>query len=340
MNIKVGYSIDDVMLKPKLSKISSRSLVDTSVDLGKGVKLSLPLITSNMKTIAGLKMARAISDLGGLGLLHRFMPHSEIVGILKELLANAPNRTVGGSVGAKEEDKTLVDRMVNEAGCKIICVDLAHGHSKICFKMTEWIAKKYPQVLLISGNVSTGEGAKYLHNAGADAIRVGQGSGSLCTTRVETGNGVAQMTALSDCFNTSFPLINNARKFKIIADGGIKNSGDAVKCLVYSDAVMVGRILAGTEETPVEAYYDNIDGCKYKAYEGSSTHKNHHIEGVKTRVPYKGPVAPVIENFMQGIRSGCSYQGAENLEQLKENPEFIQISSAGWIESQPHIHLR
>lgn len=332
MKITVGHTFDDLLLRPKYSNINSRSDIDTSVDLGKGIKLKIPIISANMKNITEEKMAQTIANLGGLALLHRFMPWKDIAIYYTKCIGDKEERRnhIGCSVGIQKDDFKLVDSLV-DAGCKIICVDVAHGHHANCGKMTEYIAKKYSNILLIAGNIATADGAKYLHQAGANVIKAGVGPGSLCSTRIETGNGVAQITALDDVYTES---LNYSPSFKIIADGGIKNAGSIVKGLCFSHAVMLGNLLAGTNEAPgVEV---NIDGTRYKEYSGSSTYKSKYIEGVSALVKLKGPVTPIIEKLMEGLRSGMSYQGVGNLEDLKKDPEFVLISNAGLIESHPN----
>jgi len=322
-----GLTFDDVLLVPKFSSIESRSSIDLSTVLceKKDFRLSLPIISANMKTVTDGFVAHAMACLGGYGFVHRFMSVEENVqGVM-------PFReTVGCSVGARDGEKVRADALIL-IGIKHICVDLAHGDSKMAFDMVHYIAKKYPDVILVAGNVSTLEGAKRLVDAGADAIRVGIGPGSLCTTRIETGNGVPQLTALEDVYNYRMAC---SGKFGIIADGGIKNSGDIVKALCFSDAVMVGNLIAGSDETPGQVV--EIDGKKYRRYEGSSTHKNSHIEGVKALVPARGPLLHVIKRLAEGIRSGLSYQGARNLSELRRNPEFIRISALGIRENNHH----
>jgi len=366
MNIREALCADDVLLVPKYSEIISRSQVDLSVDLGKGIKLKCPIVSANMSNISGPQMAKAISDLGGLALLHRFMEYEEIMKTFVSLVENEPWRKdfIGCSIGVQEKDKELAKNLVS-AGCKIICIDIAHAHSKMGLEMTKYIHETYPDVLLIVGNVATYSGYKVLSDNGADVVKCGIGSGSICSTRIETGNGVPQLTALSDiyeqaihkeniindlhilnCYESGGPsyllikdritrLQNEAEnRAKIIADGGIRRAGDACKYLCFSDAVMLGNVLAGTDEAPGDTFV--IDGVTHKTYAGSSTHKSNHIEGVVGLVPSKGPVKKVVESFLEGIRSGCSYQGVSNLEDLKKNPEFVRISSAGLIESHPH----
>lgn len=348
IKIRDGLCFDDVMLIPKYSDVSSRKLVDLSVDLGKGIKLEIPIISANMSNVTGVDMAIALANLGGLPILHRFYPTAEEQ-ISNFKLVKKSVELVGCSVGVQADDVSLTDALVDN-GCKILCVDIAHGDSAHGSKMTEYIAKKYPEVLLISGNVATHWGAVTLHNAGADVIKVGVGGGSLCTTRIETGNGVPQLTALDDVYGYSREVetirvvtpksghdemrFTGKRRFKVIADGGIRRAGDIVKALCFADTVMLGNLLAGTDEAPGNII--TIDGLPYKEYAGSSTHKTGHVEGVAALVRCKGSVAGVIRSLLEGVRSGLSYQGAHNLEELRKFPEFVSISNAGLTESHPH----
>jgi IMP dehydrogenase/GMP reductase len=223
------------------------------------------------------------------------------------------------------------------------------------------ISNKYPQILLIAGNVATGSAAKRLWQVGADIVKVGVGPGSLCTTRIETGNGVPQLTALMDVYtakkdlekelyNKTAKKTNNIewlttdqlaqsniikiRKLMIMADGGIKSAGDIVKALCFADLVMIGNMFAGTEESPGTTIIR--DGIAYKEYVGSSTHKTNHIEGVEAIVPYKGKFTDILTKILEGIKSGCSYQGVSSLLELREDPQFIRITNAGLKESNHH----
>lgn len=328
MNIKIGLTYDDLLLIPKYSEIKSRDDIDLSVDLGKGIKLRSPIISANMASITGSKMAQVMANLGCLALLHRFTPYEDIISDFKKLIAQNNNNTnyIGCSVGVQEKDYLFVNNLV-EAGCKIICVDVAHAHYKAAGDITKYIAKKYPEILLISGNVATKEGTSYLHNNGADIVKIGLGNGALCNTRIMTGNGVPSLTALEECYSVDC---------KIISDGGLKNSGDITKSLCFSDAVMLGSLLAGTDETPGIEIWDPKEQCFYKEYKGSSTHKEKYIEGVSTYKKCKGPVKDVIKKLEEGLRSGMSYQGVSNLIDLKKDPQFVSISHAGLIESHPH----
>lgn len=327
---KKGYVFDDVLLIPKLSAIDTRAKVDTSVDLGKGIKLSIPVVSANMKHVTEVDMAKAIALAGGLPLLHRFCTLEEQITMFKHSVISNDECFVGSSLGVKEEDKQRAAALVN-AGCRVLCVDVAHGHSTLALKMTEYLAKTYPKVLLIVGNVATGAGTKALMNAGANVIKVGIGGSGVCTTRIETGNGVPQLTALEEAREAIWN-----KEVKLIADGGIRRAGDMVKALVYADAVMVGSLLAGTNEAPGSII--EVDGRKYKEYAGSSTLKKDHIEGVSALVSLKGSVKDVLKKLMQGVRSGCSYQGAKDLAELRAVATFVVMSSAGLTESHPHTH--
>lgn len=342
LKIKKGYTFDDVLLIPAYSSIISRKDVNTKVNLGKGIILDIPIISANMQTVTGWEMAATLSSYGGMPILHRFfesdskylMEYSKSISTSFSFVTNnnySPNKSlVGVSVGVQESHKNLIEKFIN-AGCKIICVDVAHGDSSRCIDMTRWINYNCPDILLISGNVATAEGAHRLADAGADVIKLNIGNGSLCTTRIETGNGVPTLTAISDVAEWRSKSKYNV---KLICDGGMRKAGDIVKALCFTDCVMLGNLLAGTSEAPGETII--IDDVQYKRYVGSSTHKANHIEGVEALVKSKGPVKLVIDKLMDGIKSGCSYQGASSIKELQDEPEFIEISNSGLIESHPH----
>jgi IMP dehydrogenase len=335
LNITEGLSYDDVLLVPQYSEIETRSpeRVSLAVKLPKiGTELKHPIVPANMKTVFGEEMAKAVYLSRGLGFLHRFMPIEEQKSILSRLWIKHKDNLfnhIGSSVGVKKEDYENVPQLI-DIGAKIICIDIAHGDSKLCVDMCRFISTKYPKVLLVAGNVATETGARRLWDNGADVVKCGIGGGSLCSTRIQTGNGMPMITSLDQ--------VQNAKtKFKdklIIADGGVKDSGDCTKALVLADLVMAGNLFAGTEEAPGTKI--TKDGILYKEYAGSSTHKSSHVEGVTTFVPYKGMYTSVLDKLLQGIRSGMSYQGVDNLVDLKENPQFVKISSAGYRESIPH----
>lgn len=343
--IRESLTFDDVLLVPQYSTLESRSQVDLSVNIN-GFKFTHPIIPANMQTVTGLDMSRFIVKSGGLAILHRFMDVREQIDIVREI---DNSRLAGGldnfavSVGIKNSDKDIISSFA-DVGVRIMCIDVAHGDSLQCSDMVNWIKSKYPYVTVIAGNVATGSGAKRLWEAGANVVKVGVGPGSLCTTRIETGNGVAQLTALMEVAKEQKQLVELERTrppgykknltYPFIADGGVKNAGDIVKALCFADMVMVGNLFAGTDEAPGELL--QMGGHSYKRYVGSSTHKTNHIEGVAAMVPCKGPAEQVLTKLLEGLRSGCSYQGVDNLVDLKDNPVFMKISNAGLQESHPH----
>jgi IMP dehydrogenase len=350
MHILDGLTFDDLLLIPKYSEISSRNMVDLSVNIS-GLKFSHPIIPANMKTITGKRMAEAVYNSGGLAILHRFMDIEEQLNIIKEFAEIDSQREyyvtndsliakdsllshVGISVGIKEEDKENIKKFI-ELGIKIICVDIAHANSLGAVEMVRYIKNNYPDILLIAGNVATFGGAYRLFEAGADIVKAGVGNGALCTTRIETGAGVPQMTALDDCYSAKLSFQEETgKKVYLISDGGISNIGSIVKALCFADMVMMGNMFAGCEETPGPILQQN--GIMYKEYVGSSTHKSSHIEGVKALVNIKGSFSSILEKIKDGLTSGCSYQGCDNLEKLKDNPKFVKITNNGLIESYPH----
>lgn len=331
--IRESYCFDDLLLVPKFSTVSSRSKVDLSVKI-RDFTYSHPFIPANMKTITGKEMAASIAKSEGLALLHRFMPIKEQIETASSLVKEFGEAHIGVSVGVKENDKEYVDRFVG-AGIRVICIDIAHGHSAHGIGMSKWIRERHPNVLLISGNVATGGGAEALWKAGADVVKVGVGSGSLCSTRIMTGNGVPQMSALMEVANVREKLQREiGRPISFISDGGAIVPGDFTKALCFADMVMSGHSFAGCNETPSPSKM--IDGVLHKEYVGSSTHKTSNIEGVEAWVPAKGTFAEMLTKLQENLQSGCSYQGSHNLTQLKNEPEFVRITSAGMKESTPH----
>jgi len=340
--IREGLTFDDVLLVPQHSTVESRSKVDISVNWG-GLHFAHPIIPANMKTVTGEDMALKIIKSGGLAILHRFMDVKEQLQIANRVFDNHGNENFAVSIGIKPADREVVTQF-RDAGIRILCLDVAHGDTNNCAEMVSWIKDKHNDMFVIAGNVATGEGARRLWNAGADVVKVGVGPGSLCTTRIETGNGVPQLTALMEVAEIQRQLNElertrhypgeKRRYYPFIADGGIKSAGDIVKALCFADMVMVGNLFAGCEEAPGKRIV--IDGMSYKEYVGSSTHKTNHIEGVAALVPYKGTFHDILTKLIEGLRSGCSYQGAHNLTELKDNPAFIRITNAGLKESHPH----
>jgi IMP dehydrogenase len=331
-----GYTFDDVLLIPKHSNIESRSCVETCLELPRGINLTIPLVSANMKTVTGVKMAQTIKTLGGLAILHRFGEYDDL--IQDFVTANIPQTpgALGASVGIKPKDYGQVNALYR-VGCRIICVDVAHGDHSAVAEFVSNIRAKFTDLCIIAGNVVTESGANLLWEAGADIIKVGVGPGSLCTTRVETGNGYPQLSALQNVTHGVYRPREEGGKTiypMFIADGGIKSAGDCVKALCFADLVMIGNLFAGTDESPGEII--TVNGQRYKSYAGSSTHKHNHVEGVVALVPYKGSVSSIVQRLVEGIKSGCSYQGVSRIQDLTKDPRFVVISNAGLVESHPH----
>jgi IMP dehydrogenase len=337
-----GLTFDDVMLVPGYNGIRSRQDVTTVVTVA-AHSFDIPIISANMDTITGESMANAITEFGGMAILHRFMTIEDNVAVFKRL--KNPSKT-GISIGIGDEAMPRAEALV-AAGAEIICVDVAHGHSKDVNRTIRRLRENFStNIMIIAGNVATYAGADYLAAAGADAIKVGIGPGSVCSTRIKTGFGVPQLTALQEC-----------RKVDrcIIADGGIRTPGDAVKALAAgADFIMMGGMLAGTDETPGDIIMrKNQDGTetKLKRFRGMASREAQEdfmggmaewktAEGVAVEVLAKGPVRNVILDVMGGIRSGLTYCGAINIKQLQRKAQFMEVTPAGFHEGTPHASGR
>jgi IMP dehydrogenase len=339
MEIREALTFDDVLLVPQYSEVKSRSQVDISTEIN-GLKFRHPIVPANMQSVTGFNMAASAIYHGGLAILHRFMLQQEQFDIAEDFIEEYGKQSqFGVSLGVKEQDLINFEEFY-DIGVRIFCIDIAHGDSEHCVRMIKTLKERHPNITLIAGNVATGPGAERLWRAGADVVKVGVGPGSLCTTRIETGNGVPQLTALMDVAHVRHQLSTHqqlgmfGKSLNIIADGGIKSAGDVVKALCFADMVMIGNMFAGCIESPGETHY--INNIPHKEYRGSSTHKTNHIEGVVAYVPCTGNYETVLTKLLEGLRSGCSYQGANSLAELRENPTFIRITSAGLKESHPH----
>lgn len=469
-----GLTFDDVLMVPRRSSIRSRRDVSTMTWLSSGIQLNIPIISANMDTVTESRMAIAIAQQGGLGILHRFMPLDRQVDhvrrvkraenvVVEQPLAILPGMTVlqarqkmadadvGGLVVTDEMDHLLglvstrdvllvedgqslvesvmtprerlvvamqgesmdqarrklhdhrieklplvdeQDRVVGlitvqdivkiqehpnatkdnrgrlmvgvalgarlsedleraaacaEVGADVFVVDIAHGHSDHTMEMIRQLKRNFPTVPVIAGNVATAQGVEDLAEAGADAVKVGIGAGSICITRIVTGFGVPQLTAISDCAEAGRRI-----GVPIIADGGIRNSGDMVKALAAgASTVMLGSMLAGTDESPGAPVVR--DGRRYKVVRGMASLTANVDrkaldkgditdedwadvvpEGIEAMVPYRGSVRDILYQMVGGLRSGMSYAGARSLEELWDCVEFIRITPAGERESGSH----
>lgn len=338
MEILEGLTFDDVLLVPQYSEIGSRSDVDLSVKIG-SLEFTHPIIPANMSSVTGHEMAFEIIKSGGLAILHRFMLQQEQFDIAEDIVDQLGHKNFAVSLGVKDNDIENFKKFY-ELGVCIFCIDIAHGDSQHCVSMIKAIKAREPRVTVIAGNVATGSGARRLWEAGADIVKVGVGPGSLCTTRIETGNGVPQLSAIIDVQKAQRSLLElersrgTCRRYPFISDGGLKSAGDVVKALCFADMVMAGNLFAGCVESPGDVHY--FDGAPHKEYRGSSTHKANRVEGVAAWVPCTGTYKSVVTKLLEGLQSGCSYQGVNSLTELKDNPTFIRITNAGLRESHPH----
>ena len=337
-SFRESLSFDDVLLVPRYSEIESRSQVDVSSDLDKDLNFKLPVISSPMDTITEESMAISLHQAGGLGIVHRYNTIGEQSDIVRKIQEHDRSIPVAVAIGATGDYLNRAEMAVR-LGAKVLCIDTAHGHHIAMERALKTLKDNYgDRVHIMAGNVATLEGFNALSEWGADSIRVGIGGGSICSTRLVTGHGMPTFESIMECAQTGHSA-------KIIADGGIKTSGDIVKALAAgADFVMVGSMLAGTEETPGETFYSN-SGKRYKVYRGMASAeaqsdwrgKSSTPEGVATTVAYKGEVAPILDNLLGGIRSGFSYSGVRTLKEMHAKSKFIRQTSAGQFESSTHI---
>ena len=336
-----GYSFNDVLISPKYNKIVSRRDVKFETRVTKNYKLDIPILAANMDTICESEMAIALGRLGGLGVIHRFLSISDQAEQIKKV--KAQNLITAAAIGIKDYEERV--KALNEVGINIIVLDVAHGHSKRTGKTLDYIKSNYPHIDVIVGNVATKDAAEYFISKQADGIKVGIGPGSACTTRIMTGAGVPQITAIMDVYEAT------QGRVPVCADGGIKCPGDLTKAIgAGADTVMSGAIFAGTDETPGEIIIK--DGLKFKEYRGMASFlatvkklkldgqkidEEVHVEGEATLVPSRGPIAKIIHRYLGGLASGMTYVGANNIESIRGKADFIEISSAGYAESVAHV---
>lgn len=339
-NRGIGLTFDDVLLVPRYSEISSRKHPVLKTQITKNFSIDLPVITANMDTITEVEMATAMAKMGGIGSLHRFMTEAEQVNMVKAIKeynkANNLTTPIAASIGVKEEGMRRADLLV-EAGVQIITLDIAHGDSIMMLETLDYLKKRFPQVDVIAGNVATSDGVKRMIERGADAVKVGIGPGSMCTTRIITGHGVPQLSAIALAVKVA-----SQYNIPVIADGGLKNSGDIVKALCAgASSVMVGSLVSGTLETPGELKggMKQYRGMASKAAQVSwrgDMPQGMAAEGESTQIPCKGSVVNVVEELMGGLRSGMTYIGVDNIKAMSEAALFIQMTASGMSESKPH----
>jgi len=364
--MKNSVCFDDVLLVPRYSTIRSRSDIDLSVKLENVIQpLRSPIISSPMDTITESAMALALLRRGTLGIIHRFndidTQANMVSAVYEELEGENCNATasIAAAVGVSGDYFERAQALYR-AGARVLCVDIAHGHHILMKDALLALRREFGnKVHLMAGNVATREGFELLVDWGADSVRVGIGGGSICSTRIQTGHGMPTLQSVLDCASSD-------RDALIIADGGIRTSGDIVKAMAAgADLVMLGSLLSGTDETPGEVYIDlthsqayiaNVTsagvaeyvepvGRKYKKYRGMASKEAQVAwrgygtseEGVATTVDYKGPVAPILDSLEKGIRSGLSYSGAKTIAGLQARSVFTKQTFSGVSESSTHI---
>ncbi|MDF7638071.1 IMP dehydrogenase [Lactobacillus sp. ESL0791] len=359
---KKGLTFDDVLLIPAESHVLPNE-VDLSTRLADNLKLNIPLISAGMDTVTEGAMAIAMALQGGLGVVHKNMSIAaqagEVANVKSVVVPSNATKAavddenrllVAAAVGVTSDTFERTEALL-EKGADAIVIDTAHGHSAGVLRKIKEIREHFPAVTLIAGNVATGDATRALFDAGVDVVKVGIGPGSICTTRIVAGVGVPQITAIYDAATAAHEYHK-----PIIADGGIKYSGDVVKALAAGgNAVMLGSMLSGTTEAPGEIF--TADGKKFKAYRGMGSvgamaqahgssdryfqggvnEANKLVpEGIEARVEYKGDVSDIIFQIDGGLRSGMGYVGAATVSELIAKAQFVQITNAGLRESHPH----
>ena len=356
MNYSLTY--DDIQLVPAYSSIKSRQNIKLHTLLSERYGLLNPIVASPMDTVCEFEMAYKMAELGGVGCIHRFMSIQEQRDIVERLYQSIYGDGFGGNIaeswgvmyddwhaeikqvpimaaiGVQEEDKKRAEQLV-EAGANVLLIDVAHGHHQNVLDMIHWCKENLPKEIdIIAGNIATAEAAEHLIIYGADGLRVGIGGGSLCTTRIKTGFGVPNVTSLEEVLKVS--------GVPVMADGGIRESGDIAKALaIGADSVMLGSLLAGTDESPGQIL-EKKNGL-YKRYRGSASLETktahgqaaRNVEGESTTIPYKGGVKFIISGLLDGVKSALSYAGAEDLKSY--NPQYVVVTNAGQNEAKPHL---
>ena len=344
--LKESLTFDDVTLVPQFSSIlPSEASIETS--LGRNLNLKIPFLSSAMDTVTESKMSIAIAKEGGIGIIHRNLNILKQCGEVKKV--KRKNLIVGAAIGTSNQDIQRAIKLA-ENNIDLIVIDTAHGHSKKVLDILKKLKKIIKRIPICAGNIATAESAKALANEGADILKVGIGPGSICTTRIVSGIGVPQISAVMEVKKG----LKKNKKVKIISDGGIKFLGDAAKALAAgADAVMMGSIFAGTEESPGKKFkYKNklyksfrgmgsigamMDGSSGRYFQKNYKDRSKFIpEGVEGKVEYKGKVERIIYQLKGGLKSSMGYIGAKSINILQKKSKFVKITKAGFYESMVH----
>ena len=356
--MQYALTYDDIQLVPAYSSIKSRQNIKLHTLLSRRYGLLNPIVASPMDTVCEFEMAYKMAELGGVGCVHRFMSIGAQTDIVKKLYNAIYGEGFGGTIaeswgvmyddwhaeikavpimaaiGVQDEDRARALSLV-EVGANVLLIDVAHGHHQNVLDMIHWCKETLPnEIDIIAGNIATAEAAEHLQTYGADGLRVGIGGGSLCTTRIKTGFGVPNVTSLEEVIKVA--------EVPVMADGGIRTSGDMAKALALgADTIMLGSLLAGTDEAPGQIL-ETPKGL-YKRYRGSAsletkvTHgqQARNVEGESTTIPYKGGVKFINSGLLDGVKSALSYAGAEDLSSY--SPQYVVVTNAGQNEAKPHL---
>ena len=346
-HMRTGLTFDDVLIVPRRSSIRSRQDVSVCTRLSRRIDLGIPVVAANMDTVCEHEMATAMARLGGIGIVHRFLPIDDQAEQIERVKDAGVDLVVGAAVGT---DRDMVDRAkaLVAAGTDALVLDIAHGHSDHAIDGVRTLKDHFADIDVVAGNVATIDGAADLVDVGADAVKVGVGPGGVCTTRTVAGVGVPQLTAIADVAPVGVP---------VIADGGIRSSGDIAKALAAgASTVMVGSMLAGTKESPGEVEQGpkglqkrirgmaSFEAVRARADRSGEDLDDEYLEhrapeGVEGTVPYKGEVSKLVWELMAGLRSAMSYTNARTIPEFYELAEFVAVTPQGLIENLPHATL-
>ena len=337
-----AYTFDDLLLVPCRSAVASRFHVDVGSQFTKNIRLTLPVVAANMDTVSEAEMCIALNEIGATAILHRFMTIENQVAQVERIKKQFKNSgSISASVGVNQDSKERAAALVR-AGAQSLTVDIAHGHSDAMLEMVEYIKTQFKGIDVIAGNIATPQAAKDLISAGADAIKVGIGPGSMCTTRLITGVGMPQLSAIAICVDVA-----RQHGVPVIADGGIRTSGDAMKALAAgASTVMVGSVLAGSLETPGELvngkklYRGMASRSAQTSWRGGQLPEGMAPEGESNLVNCKGPAREIVNEFVGGIRSGMSYLNSRTLADLPEFAHFVEVSPNCLRENSAHGLMR
>ena len=335
---KPALTYDDINLVPGYSEIESRSQISLTTQLTTNYSIRVPLVASPMDTVCDSEMAITMMELGGVGCVHRFMTiHEQAAQVNKVHLHTYRYQTavpVMAAIGANGDFLERAQELVLN-GANVILIDVAHGYHKFVKEALSKLKNTLPtHIDVVAGNIATADAAVALQDWGADALRVGIGGGSLCTTRIKTGFGVPNVTSIGD--------VASVATVPVIACGGIRNSGDIAKALAFgANSVILGSLLAGTKEAP-GAIIEKSNGL-YKRYRGAASletksvhgQSTRNVEGESTVVPFKGGAKFIVEGLLDGVRSALSYAGADTIQSF--NPSYVVVTNAGVVEARPHL---